>query len=569
MKTFPTLLLPAALLAGLATTVHRGAAQTVSAPYVVAQFNSMKHHGVAMGFHMGNATFDPDLFDHWQGIARYNTPNGGIPYLFISRRDVETMGNLCTVQMASRNRTGERFRSNRLARDINVEWTEPIASDKIVHTITFNNADTVGHYEHAGAIQIWNNLLVVALEAPHGDSDNGAVAFFDISDPVNPQHLVTDPLDFDDGLGALGLIGEPDGSLLLAVCGWDNAQHVRFYRTTEAELRHPPASRRVCTFIDQWDRTELGDDYDYWHSGFEGTESLQCINLVRDSVDGRLYLLGTRNTLPGGSGEDHVQLWRVDIEGSEFKIRFVSGKHIYASDCHSGQFANGAAAPGVYVSPSGQLILYIAEHDNDGPGGSVKFGEWTNARYNWQERILDDCTGWVELYQDNNGWSDSTPSRSLVFDAADRAKENLENFNFLELSICSLTGFSDQASSVRWCLPVGTSVVLYEHYGFDGDQVVLHGSGGVEQVANLADLNWDDEISSLTFIGFEDLGTDVAVVPEMAPTVTAALGLLGDRCPTVLSIRGGSYPESLVIDQPVRLEAREGVVTIGPALTVH
>ena len=56
-----------------------------------------------------NATFDPDVFDHWQGVARYHTPDGGVPYLFVTRKDVETMGNLCVVQMPSRNRIGNVF----------------------------------------------------------------------------------------------------------------------------------------------------------------------------------------------------------------------------------------------------------------------------------------------------------------------------------------------------------------------------------------------------------------------------------------------------------------------------
>src|SRR5687767_8665345 len=111
----------AVLLAALPAPVV-AQAQTYEAPNVPGQFSAMKHHGVAMGFHMGNAPIDPDMYNHWQGVARYQTPDRGIPYLFVTRNDA-TAGNLCVVQMPSRNRTGERFRSNRLERDNLVAFT--------------------------------------------------------------------------------------------------------------------------------------------------------------------------------------------------------------------------------------------------------------------------------------------------------------------------------------------------------------------------------------------------------------------------------------------------------------
>src|SRR4030095_13763377 len=40
------------------------------------------------------------------------------------------------------------------------------------------------------------------------------------------------------------------------------------------------------------------------------------------------------------------------------------------------QLASLAAASTFYVSPLGELIFYATEHDNDGPGGTVKVGEW-------------------------------------------------------------------------------------------------------------------------------------------------------------------------------------------------
>lgn len=191
----------------------------------------------------------------------------------------------------------------------------------------------MGFYEHAGGIQIWNNLLTVALEKPQGGSDNGAVAFFDISDPRNPRHLVTDPLDIDRDLGEVALVGQPDGSLLVAVCGWDDSAHIRFYSTTEAALRHPPANRCVCTVLDQCNCTELDWlEALYWQTG---VDSMQSLNFVRDS-NGGLYLVGAFNTAGGLIGRDYVQLWQVSTEDSQYTLRFVDDKRLYASDAHSG-----------------------------------------------------------------------------------------------------------------------------------------------------------------------------------------------------------------------------------------
>ena len=42
----------------------------------------------------------------------------------------------------------------------------------------------------------------------------------------------------------------------------------------------------------------------------------------------------------------------------------------------SSELLNFAAASTFYISPSGELIFYATEHDNDGPDESVKVGEW-------------------------------------------------------------------------------------------------------------------------------------------------------------------------------------------------
>jgi len=50
------------------------------------------------------------------------------------------------------------------------------------------------------------------------------------------------------------------------------------------------------------------------------------------------------------------------------------------------------------VTPSGGLLLYGTEHDNDGPGGSVKAEEFRPAPHRSSCTDINDA--WVELYDD-------------------------------------------------------------------------------------------------------------------------------------------------------------------------
>jgi hypothetical protein len=79
-----------------------------------AQFNQLALRPEPFGFRSPD-DFSPTLLDyHYQGVVRKNGP--GTPYLFVSRNR-DGAGYLLVVRMGSRDRTGERLRSNRLVRD--------------------------------------------------------------------------------------------------------------------------------------------------------------------------------------------------------------------------------------------------------------------------------------------------------------------------------------------------------------------------------------------------------------------------------------------------------------------
>jgi len=72
-------------------------------------------------------------------------------------------GNLLTVRMDSRDKFGERMRSNRLERDRDLADTPPELEDTTVAFITFNG-ETWPNYSHPGGMQLWGDVLAIAME---------------------------------------------------------------------------------------------------------------------------------------------------------------------------------------------------------------------------------------------------------------------------------------------------------------------------------------------------------------------------------------------------------------------
>ncbi len=538
------------------------------APLVEAQFDTIKRHGVALGFYPDGM---PDVSGayHWQGIARSNTP--GEPHLFVTASNANAAA-LGVVRMTSCARDGERLRSNRLSSAYDVKDTAPPTSDKVVKVIRFdgtnyNGGDGPGypHYHHAGGIQISGDILAVSLEDP-GDASlsAGAVCFIDVADPQNPIFLSVQSIDHD--VGAVAIISQGAGAYLVAVMGWDTGRRVGFYSTTESLIRNPPASGQILTHLDDW--YQYDNSQVLWQIG---TLSLQNINFIKDSSSGSLYLIGTRNTTGAPGGNDYADIYRVTTSGSEYYLTHVNTNWIRPCDCydcnncpasHTGRFGNGAAAGGIYVSPTGNLYLYMTEHYSDGPGNSVKMGEFYLSGLTWSGNA-NPCTYWVELYDDATGWDDGTPDRSMVIDGQDRFREDFANFNNLE-------GFNDKASSVRWCLPVGVNVVLYENDTFNtgnsGRTVTLTGTGRVQSIANLADspYNFGDKTSSLAFYNATCVEQSVAVVPEQAGTIAGGADLLTGCCERPeLSVFRGGYPGAVTLTKSMIIRTREGAARIG------
>lgn len=536
-------------------------------PDVVGQFNALMERADALGFDRGGSP-DPSMCKHYQGIARSTGP--GTPYFFVTRSGIHTgscstasddPGNLLIVQMGSRGTSGERLRSNRLVRNTETDDSPPHAADTTVAFITFDGTGDWPHYGHPGGVQLVGDVLAISLEAPYNSQlPFTQVLFVDVSQPTAPSFLsymvpVTGLVNIHDiSAGLVALAPRPNGRYLLLVTGGDNdVMHIYESAPTEpdgsTDLKTPGLG---WNFLDVWtedaDEADLGNGHD-WPTNPFGITPLnaphQNLNFIREGgPDGQLYLLGSRNKGGGGGGvgldEDKLDLYRVEWESGEFKLRWVATKEITAKATSStfhdanepDDVANLSAAGAFYVSPTGELLFYGTEHDNDGPGATVKAGEWRprdmvrpgsptydpvpvpGGPFSVPEGGAVTLTGhgeqpvtraWIELYADP-GWTDR--SVPVVWD--DWQLDDYDDFKELDDGDF-VSGFSDQASSWRWFAPVGCTIRANEKHigdsGFPGNQTrTLPGTGTTQSASDLknvsnnnSDADMDDAITSVEF----------------------------------------------------------------------
>ena len=156
----------------------------------------------ALGLNI-TTTPNPSTCRHYQGIIR-TEDSEGTPFFFVTRSGNtpfppgeigcddspgETRnGHLVVFKLDSRDKTGERLRSNRLARGAYVDFTPPpMALDRATIYFTFtggnpNDPDPAKRpglvlgdgpndlppraYQHPGGMQLVGNILAVALESP-------------------------------------------------------------------------------------------------------------------------------------------------------------------------------------------------------------------------------------------------------------------------------------------------------------------------------------------------------------------------------------------------------------------
>lgn len=507
---------------------------------VEQQFRSLARRGDGLAFNIGTLpeSVEPSLCKHLQGMARL--PGTGTPYLFISRSgndpgfscvtgfEDDVPGDLFVVRLGSRDTTGERLRSNRLVRDwparfvtvgtISVPWTKPGDSrDRVARYVTLNGAWPA--YMHPGGMQIVDDVLAVAVEAPFDGAaiKPTAILFVDVSTPESPRLLSQWPGNSSPSdVGPAGLVGLTPvvnslGSglrYLMITTGKDNGV-VRMWRSlsTSADPNGPTDLRSPGLDWQQVGRR----DYDELEAAAcsggedwpEGRDAYQSLNFVREGgLTGPLYLVGGRNTGVAGQGNDILALYRVDVDDygnpGTCMLKFVNKRNVtsYPFGGH-GDSAALSAAGGTYVSPAGELIVYGTEYENDGPfellpndspgARSVRFVEWRNINVvrpdsptlrpsiqTARNVQVDEGAGtalsgmgrgpitkaWIQLFEDDDAGR-SEPGIVddddwLQVDYDDWGRDHFDAFNRLDST--TGTDFNDNAGSWRWFAPVGCTV---------------------------------------------------------------------------------------------------------------
>jgi hypothetical protein len=525
---------------------------------LVRQFERLAHHGDPLGFHRGAAS-DADNCRHYQGVARLDAADG-TPYFYVTRSGNDPghpfcwfgddcgadncPGELLVVRFGSRPRHGERLRSNRLARGRSFEDTPPPPADAAVRSIRFNGVAGWPRYMHPGGFQVLDEVLCIPLSDPMGAGSPSLLCFVDVREREAPQVLKN--FNFSRVLGVVGAGKHPSSGQSLFVVSGEDTDVLDFYAGGE-DIRSPAFG---LDYIGTWENPLPC----VWRPPPECSMPLppvwlkwQNINLLQQA-DGASFLACSANDGVGNFGNDWVRLFELDLAPGSISLTLRAERHLYLDEPSMGDTNAGGA---FHVSPGGQLLFYVTEHDNDGEEGSIKMGEFRG--YD----VVGSCGGWVEFYEDEDGWDNNvTPDRSVMLDVADYALEDWQDLEML--------GFGDDIESIRWSLPPGTQVVCFRHAGFHGDGLTLTGSGFLPRVPG----GLDDEISSIQVVQGPDPYTLLVCPPDEggcgAHTVEEGLALLR-ACEQggTLRLRAGLYPEVLTVSQRVTIAAERGTAVIG------
>lgn len=557
-------------------------------PDVVGQLGALARRPEALGFEIGSGP-DPSMCRHHQGVIRTEAADG-TPYFIVSRsgppRDLcqeeittlgsgDPVGNLYIVRMGSRNKHGERLRSNRLRRDLRTAITPPETEDRVVRTISYDGLAKWPPYDHPGGMQQVGNILAIGVEFPPLIPDPPGcvgpacrmiadpafaptlVQFVDVSDPEHPELRSTFPPTepgAKSGVVALTPCGADrvgvaceTGHYLLGISGGSDNGTVHFYESEGDDLGSADLSWNL---LSTWTRDELisGD----WHDH-------QMLQFLREgSLSGDLYLAGARGGrgLTGGN-PDMIDLYSVELQDDgRVRIDERMSIHLNAHPTAEGEAVGPNVADlhaGATFTPSGELLFYATEHDNDGPEGSdgrgsVKMGEW---RHRDMVRpgspTLDPSlaasgpsvveegshvllradaappvtTAWIELFEhaDYGG-------RSVVIDYDDWSRDDFDDFKRLDPAhVQDTNGASDEASSWRWFAPAGCAIRAndddFGDESFPGPSTLTLSNAGVPRRAgDLRDVrngsdsgDMNDSITSVEF--FSDCDDYYAALMEV------------------------------------------------------
>lgn len=239
--------------------------------------------------------------------------------------------------------------------------------------------------KHGGGLQAVGNILGVPFDQKkvpwyRKTPKESKIVLFDVSNPASPT--VRKVISMNNKAGAVGMTKLANGNYLMVVGGFDGDMSLKF-----CELDSNLDIVDTVYWNEERDGLMSGTSWSCWPgSGIIGTAcgaGYQSLTLV-NQCDGKIFMIGMHAETKGGSGYDRADLIElVSINGGRMGMKKV----FESNDFLCGQWGGGAqcdfqAAGSAYVDRDGNLILYSAEHDNDGPrvGGrgqkSVKMAEF-------------------------------------------------------------------------------------------------------------------------------------------------------------------------------------------------
>jgi hypothetical protein len=577
-------------------------------PDVEGQFGSLSARPDPLGFHI-DLTPGPTKCKHYQGVVRVQgadgtpflllTRSGNIPEIPYVRNDVACAGselgngNLVVIRMGSREKNGERLRSNRLARGDHVDDTVPPLEDEAPIHFTFvdgglvlrNGEGSIPYtYRHPGSMQAVGNVLAVPLEHRTSvSSEPTLVMFLDVSNPEDPKFLSQfAPKNGNGetlaGAGVVGLTPLADDHYLLLVTGGDN-RNLFFYRSDLDGAEGLKSEDLTWSFVDSWNAdpstpssSESGDgptcregsrpsggaclspDERYLETNWPTDIGWahQTLQFLRQSgVGGSLYLAGARGKYT--SDESILDLYRIDCATPLCNFGEIRMKHVRTRHHKSGPPADGdrlvnfAAATSFYVSPGNDLLFYATEHDNDGPDGTVRAGEYRHIymAHDYSPTFAPTATVGGPFEVDEGGSVELTGSTApptirpfiqlfdalhlqnrfdgnyAVVDYPDYDLDDFDNFPAFE------GGFNAPILAWNWFAPAGCTIFANLRAGDFSWTVGLKGTGRVEHdpdlrqlFLNLGAVSWVDFDCDQYYTTPIDLSWDVDINGTYESTAT-------------------------------------------------
>jgi hypothetical protein len=507
-------------------------------PSVVDQFAALQSHADALAFTLPSSIpiDDTSLFDHYQGVVRY--PGAGSSVFYVTQSDGEG-GYLHTIQLSTRGTDGERLRSNLQYVGVDTEDARPSGVDRVRTSIRFDGSfqidgQTLRRYKHPGGMAIVDNILFVPMDSrttsdPSLSGGVGAIVLFDLGNNgqwrTSPRPIQVLPIAYKvDNLAVI----KHKGTYLIYTNG-DGGEVTRVYRTSSTDLRSPALTlNRGTTFSPS--AHHVGPEWPTGSGGHQSSTFIRQSNSENPSDNDPIYMIATRMDGFAGNtfnGNDYADLYRVTFDSiGQMQLEWISTFQPTMRYSDGGTLGNFAAAGSAYVSPSGELLLYSTPHYDietfrvvsgsqrfDLVDDNVRIAEIGHRnmvrnispllkpslqlpslyRVHEGSTVLLRATGtvsaspWVELFDDTN-----FGDRSLKVAYVDRAMYELNEFDELDR-------FTDKASSVRWRLPVGMRVELFDDDNFSDTKFVLEGNGLIRQYSNLG--GFGDKTSSMRFVG--------------------------------------------------------------------